>query len=491
MSEPQAGLDMPDIRPTANRTMRGAMWLLLSQGTSAFTTFVMFVLMSRQVEHAELGEYMLAIVAVGAVQWLAMNAYREPIIQSSTVGPRVRDSVFWFSAGVAVAIACILIVTVQYLHWRGQWMIMASCLSVLAIKVFFDTLVSVPIALCYRELKFQMLAKISMVVSVFGLILGVVLLRAGWGVLAVAMMQSAMSFVSFVVILTRCAWFPSLHFARQDLDLLRRYSPHVVLWQGIDALNVYLDRFMVGAAISPQALGLYAFGRRLNDVLIEVLVGAAGNVALPTYSAIQNNATGLKRAYLRSMRLVSFGVFPIIGILFGVAGELVTMVFGEKWSAAVPIFQTFLLLGVIQTIGVIQASLIRSLGQVAMWARYQAVQAIANGVVLFFAIDYGIYVLAGAIVVRVYLFWFVSVSMVCRLIDLSMWTYLRMFIKPALAAILAGVVAAGVLRIAQGMPPVAILLGAGLLAGLTYAAAAFLVMKPIANDAMALIAGRG
>ncbi|HTD91338.1 MAG TPA: oligosaccharide flippase family protein, partial [Burkholderiales bacterium] len=282
--------------PMAHRTLHGAMWSLLSQSVSALVTFVVFVMMSRLVGHGELGEYMLAVVGVGAVQWLALNAYREPIIQAKTLTPLVRDSVFWFSAVVAIVVACILLGIAQYLRWRGHVMITASCLSILAVKLFFDTLVSVPMALCYRALRFQMLAKVNIGISTLGLVVGVVLLQAGWGVLAVATLQSTISVLSFVLILIRCAWFPRLHFAWQDLGVLHRYSPHVVLWQGIDALNIYLDRFMVGVAIGPHALGLYAFGRRLNDVIIEVLAGAAGNVALPTYVALQNDPAKLKRA---------------------------------------------------------------------------------------------------------------------------------------------------------------------------------------------------
>jgi len=478
------------MQPLARHTLHGAMWSLLSQSIMALVTLVMFVLVSRQVGHSELGEYMLAVVAVGAVQWLALNAYREPIIQTPALSSYARDSVFWLSAGIAILVACILLGIAQYLRWRGQWMITASCLSILAVKLFFDTVISVPAALCYRELRFEALAKVNIVVSTSGLFLGVVLLHAGWGVVAVATMQSAMSLLSFVLVFFKCNWFPRLHFAWRDLGLLRRYSPHVVLWQGIDALNIYLDRFLVGVSISPQALGLYAFGRRLNDVVIEVLVGAAGNVALPTFATLQENLAGLKRVYLRSMRIVSFGVFPIIGIFFGVADELVIAVFGDKWISAVPIYQCFLLLGAIQTIGILQASLVRSLGHASLWARYQMAQAFMNIVVLYFAIDHGIYVLAVAVVVRTYLVWFYSVSITCRLIDMPVLGYLRIFVKPALGAVLASIVAAGALRLTHGVSPIVMILVATLMAGLTYVAAAHLIMRSVTNDVMALIAGR-
>lgn len=475
----------------SQRTLHGAMWSLLSQAMTALAALIVFIMMSRLVGHAELGEYMLAVVGIGAVQWLALNAYREPMIQASTMTPDTHDSVFWFTAVIATLLAFILLGVAQYLHWRGQATVTASCLSLLAVKLFFDTLISVPMAVCYRALRFQVLAKVNIVVSLLGLPVSLALLYAGWGVLAVAAMQGAMSILSFVCVLTYCNWLPRLHFAWRDLAVLRGYSPHVILWQGVEALNMYLDRFLVGTRISPQALGIYGFGRRLNDVVIEVLVGAAGNVALPTYAALQDNPAELKRAYVRSLRVVTFGVFPVIGILYGVADELVSAVFGAKWATAVPIYQCFLLLGAIQTIGVFQASLIRSIGQANLWARYQIVQAVANVVVLYFAIDYGIYALAIAVVVRTYIVWLYAVFITCRLIDIAISDYLRIFLKPALGAVLACLVAEGALHLVYGAPPIAMIAGATLMAGLTYVAAALLMMKPVTDDVLALIVRRG
>jgi teichuronic acid exporter len=471
----------------SSRTLNGAVWSLLSQAVTALVALIVFIMMSRLVSHSELGEYMLAIVGIGAVQWLAFNAYREPLIQASRIASETRDSVFWFSAGVATLLAVVLLGIAHYLRLHGHTMITASCLSLLAAKLFFDTLISVPMALCYRALRFKVLAKVNIAVSLLGLPVSVALLYAGWGVLAVAAVQGVMSLLSFVFVLIYCAWLPRLHFSWRDLGLLRSYSPHVVLWQGVEAFNMYLDRFLVGTRLSPQALGIYGFGRRLNDIVIEVLVGAAGNVALPTYAALQNNVAELKRTFIRSLRIVTFGVFPVIGILYGVADELVVAVFGAKWASAVPIYKCFLLLGAIQTIGVFQASLIRSIGHANLWARYQVLQAVANAVVLYFAIDAGIYVLAFAVVVRTYIVWMYAVIMTCRLIDIRVLDYLRIFVKPALGAVLACIVAAGVFHLAQGVPPIAMIAAATVMAGLTYVAAARLVMRSVADDVLALI----
>lgn len=472
----------------SRRTFRGAAWSLVAQGVTAVAALITFVIMSRSVEHAELGEYMLAVAGLAAVQWLALNAYREPVIQAPVLTRAMCNSAFWFSAGIAVLLAAALTMAAWLLRSHAFFTTTAACLSVLAAKAFFDALSSIPLALYYRGLRFSLAAKLNMLAATAGLAVSVSLLHAGWGVLAVATAQSLVSAIGFVLVLACGEWHPQWHFSLKDLGFLRRYSPHVVLWQGVEALNLYLDRFIVGARLSPQALGVYGFGRRLNDVVIEVLAGAAGNVALPAYSRVQQDIGALKRAYLASVRIVTFAVFPVIGILYGVADELVVAVFGTKWAAAVPIYKCFLLLGVIQTIGILQASLIRSLGRPDLWARYQVMQAVANIAVLILAIDYGIYVLAVAVVLRTYLVWIYAVVVTCRLLKMSVAGYLQMFARPALGAVLACIVAENVLHMAYDIPVVVMIAGATLAAVAVYLGTALVTMRSITNDVLALIA---
>lgn len=472
------------------RSFRGAIWALTAQGVTALASLLAFAVMGRMVGHAELGEYVMALVGVGAVQWLALNAWREPLIQAPALGEHIRDSVFWLTLGVACLLLALLSGGAWWLRHTGRGDITAACLNLLAVKLFFDTLSSVPMATCARDLHFSLLARVSISASIVGSLLSMLLLYRGWGVQAVAGAQAVASALSFGLLLWRSAWLPRLHFRLADLAPLRTYSPHVLMWQAVEAFNSYFDRFLVGVRLSVQALGVYGFSRRLNDVIIEVLVGAAGSVALPAYATLQQQPAALRNAYLRSMRIVSFAVFPIIGILFGVAEDLVPMVFGDKWAVAVPIYRCFLLLGAIQTIGILQAALIRSLGHASRWARYQGVQAVANVVTVLAVIDHGSLVLALTVVLRSYLVWGWAVRMTCDLIDMRVRDYLAILARPALGAVLAALAATGSLHAVPAMPVVVLILIATLAGATVYLGMTLATMRGMAGDVMALLRRR-
>jgi hypothetical protein len=116
------------------------------------------------------------------------------------------------------------------------------------------------------------------------------------------------------------------------------------------------------------------------------------------------------------------------------------------------------------------------------------IQAVANIAVLILAIDYGIYVLAIAVVLRTYLVWIYAVVVTCRLLKMSVAGYLQMFARPALGAVLACIVAQNVLHMAYDIPVVVMIAGATLAAVAVYLGAALVTMRSITNDVLALIA---
>ena len=156
--------------------------------------------------------------------------------------------------------------------------------------------------------------------------------------------------------------------------------------------------------------------------------------------------------------------------------------FGIKWGESVQVYQWFLLLGALAAIGTLQATLIRSLGQARLWSRYQLMQAAANVVVVLIAINYGIVIIAAAVVVRSYCIWGFSVHTTCQLIDLKIPLYLKILARPLLWAIACGVVAVTVAQMVADLnvfARVAVRVSTG---ATTYALLAWLFMQPTIRE---------
>jgi O-antigen/teichoic acid export membrane protein len=410
---------------------RGALWTFGGQGIAALLAVLNFAVVGRFVSPSEYGSYLLALVVLSATQWLALNAYREPLVQTKNISDNIINSVFGFSLAVGALLFGVMLVA-SFFYPAGT----KVCIVLLGAKLVADTLVAVPTALKSRHLNFRLLSIISVTVGITGSALNILMLFAGFGIFSLAASQMIASLVSLVIHLYTGDHRYRLRLKKEDLSLLVRYSPHVILWQAIEAVNQTIDRALIISKLDTVSLGFYGFGKRLNDTVIDLLVGTASTVSFPAFSRLQDQSEQLRETFLKAVRIVTMGVMPVIAVLHVTAGDLIPLVFGHKWESSTVVYRWFLMLGIIQTIGILQGALIKSMSRPGIWSTYTAVQACANVVVVIFTVKYGIAVLAASIVLRTYAIWGWAMFTTCRLLGVSILFYAKESLSPILIAAL-------------------------------------------------------
>jgi len=415
---------------------RSAVWAVAGQVVTALLSVVNFAAVSHFVGPKEYGAFLLAMAVLAACQWLAQNAYREPLIQASELSEGQINSVFTFSLVIGALLCGGMVIAALYLHTVKQESVVAFCVLVLALKLWLDATTSVPLAMRIRKLDFKFVAKVAVVANVTATAVTVGMLAADFGAVSMAFSQLAASALTLLLLLCTGQRRYRMGMQKTNLAILRNYSPHIILWQALEAVGQTADRYFIATRLTLADLGLYGFGKRLNDVIIDVLVGATSNVALPAFSRLQNDQERLRNAFLRAVRTMLLLVLPILASLAVTAEDFVPLLFGAKWVGAIDVYRWFLLLGVIQGVGILQGGLLRSRGKPGIWTRYQLAQSGANVIVLSIVAGYGIEVLAASIVIRSYVLWGWVVLQTCRALEMKFGRYLIALAKPlAIAAV--------------------------------------------------------
>jgi O-antigen/teichoic acid export membrane protein len=126
--------------------------------------------------------------------------------------------------------------------------------------------------------------------------------------------------------------------------------------------------------------------------------------------------------------------FPCFVGLAAVSHNLILGLFGEKWLPAVWPTRVLCVWGLIYCIGVLQASLINSLGRAKWWFRYQLASNILNVPIVVLAAPHGVTTMLVVLAVKAYLIWCVPVWLTLKLLSMSASDYMRQFLAPLLAA---------------------------------------------------------
>ncbi|MEM8872743.1 MAG: oligosaccharide flippase family protein [Planctomycetota bacterium] len=112
-----------------------------------------------------------------------------------------------------------------------------------------------------------------------------------------------------------------------------------------------------------QLLGFYTFGFQLSIAFASMLIGSLGRVLAPTFSHIIDDQPRLEKGVERSFRLLTL-LSALSGCLLAVsAAPGLTLVWGEKWQAAIIVVQALSFATATRSISVIGNSLLEARGR--------------------------------------------------------------------------------------------------------------------------------
>lgn len=408
-------------------------WALGQFGAQALAALLSFSLVARAVGPAAYADYVVGLAITALAQCFGLAVFREPVVQAQSIDNIQLASVAKVSVLWSLFLALITCAaTWMWFSLQGGSKTVLYVVFLLTVRILLDGVTAVPLAGKARTLDLKLQSISSMLGSAVMVLVVALGIRLNLGVVGLALAQATGQLVQSAISLHFCrfTWLWRSAIDRQILAQLLPKSLSVVSWQIIDYVNGSLDRLFVSARMPPSNIGVYGFGKRLNDIVFETVGGGFGMVCLPIFSRANGDAHVLKVKFLSWIGYSAFFVLPLLGYLFLSARELVVTMFGPKWEGAVDIYRVFLVLGVLQALGVVQAALIRGMGQAGVWTRYLLTQAAGNVLVVVTFSTLSGFWLAVAIVVKTYLIWGYSVVSVCRLLELRAATYILSVLRP-------------------------------------------------------------
>jgi PST family polysaccharide transporter len=129
-----------------------------------------------------------------------------------------------------------------------------------------------------------------------------------------------------------------------------RFGGYLTAFNFLNYFARNLDKVLLGRFWGAAPLGLYTRAYGLMMLPVGLVSGPISCVMIPALSKLQRDEARLREAYLRGQQIIAFGSFPIMAILLAAAEEVIAVVYGPRWSAAVPLFRVLCIAGLWQSI---------------------------------------------------------------------------------------------------------------------------------------------
>jgi O-antigen/teichoic acid export membrane protein len=122
---------------------------------------------------------------------------------------------------------------------------------------------------------------------------------------------------------------------------LVRYSALIVAGRSAWYWYTEADNAVVARFLGTNVLGVFSVAKNLIQAPLDRIGEVANAVSFSAYSRIQEHSSMLSDAYLKSLRVAAYVVFPLFWGLGCVAEPLIRVAFGPKWAGAVVPMQLF------------------------------------------------------------------------------------------------------------------------------------------------------
>lgn len=413
--------------------VRGAFWSALNTLIPTSLTALVFVVTSRYLSPSDFGLVALATSIVLFASGFGPTAFGEALIQQQVIRRSHLDTVFWLALGSAALIYAGMLVASPFLASAMGQVDIVALVSIIGLKLFFDLAAMVPNALISRTMSFHWATVRTAIATVISSIVALGLIVAGYGLWAIAIAQIASAVASCLAAFWGAHWRPGLNIRRASLRDLAHYGIFASANRFLQTMN--LDQMIIGTLVNPAALGIYNFARRLLQMLNDTVSGGLTSVTHVLLSSLQGDQARVRQAFMLATFGCSLVAFPAFIGLAAVAPDAIPVIFGPQWGEAIWPVRFFSVIGVMGSIGVIQASLINSQGKAQWWFYYQLVRNIITIATVIALYRIGVSYIVFAIMVQVVLLWPVTVLMASRLIGLRALEYFGQFLRPLAAAV--------------------------------------------------------
>lgn len=372
---------------------------LKAQGTKAFIWdffgkmathgmgFIVSIFLARLLEPSDFGLIAMVMVIIGIAGVFTDIGLGGALIQRRRVHPVHYSSVFYFNIVIGLFLTLITYFSAPWISEFYNSEELLPLAQVMSLSFILGAFSSVQSTRLRKELNYALLTKIGLISSLTSGAVGIFLAFWGAGVWSLVVQTLTGGIMYNILIWTAGHWRPTLEFSWKALTQLWGFGFRMFLSGMLDAIFTRLDFLIIGKLFPAATLGYFQRAKSLNSMVVQYSSGGLMAVLFPILSKVQKDMPRFQNIIMKSLGIISFVVFLLLGGLYLVSEELIVLLFSEKWQQSVEFFKILVLSGFAFPISSLLVNVLTSRGNSKAFLRleiYKKMIASVNFLVLYF-----------------------------------------------------------------------------------------------------------
>ena len=400
-----------------------------------FLGLLRLIVLARLLLPEDFGLLAAALFVVNGLMAFSEMGLKEALIQKKEAIAGYLGTAWWINVLRTVVLTAVLWGVAPLVARLFGEQSLVGILRVMSLALVCGGLINPHIALLQRELKFNryfLFASVGSITEACVSILLALWLRNAWALVWGYIFRNAALMIASYVF---CPPPASFVFLRSKARELFSFAKHIFVSGFLKFLiSSGVDGF-IAATLGIASLGLYQLGNKVSQLPTTEVTQHLFSVAFPVYARLQEDRARLREGYLLMVRSAVFFSFPLAGLLFVFAEEIVFVFFGAKWLPMVPALRILCIYGLLRSID--YGSLFMAVGRPEIitritWVRFCIVAVTLYPLCRFFGIaGVAFSVFLGALGVEGW-----ASYRMCRILDYPFREFWRGIFYPFLAMVL-------------------------------------------------------
>ena len=320
---------------TSTLAIKGAKWMSLGVGLQRVVQTAAIVVLARLLVPEDFGLVAVAVLVLSFVNRVKGLGLHTALVQQRGDITEAANACFFINGAITAA-TYVLILAMSPLASRFFDDPRAGAvLAVMSLRLFPQALSAVPTTLAMRDLDFRKQTLILLTDGLVSATTSVALALLGWGPWSLVAGSLGGSWAATALWWSLTPWRPTRQLNRETTR--RIVHTGVRIWSSAN-LGYLIDscsRLFVGGFLGLIQLGYYEIVSRIVHAPVQSLLGIHDRVAIPAFCREQEAREKLGRWFLRLTGLMLILTALLAGLLFFYSGQLITVLFGPRWSAAI------------------------------------------------------------------------------------------------------------------------------------------------------------
>jgi PST family polysaccharide transporter len=323
-----------DIRALDRTMLRGVSWSGGIKGVTLLLSWASTIVVARLLSPADFGLVAMATLYLGLTTMVTDFGLGNALVALGDLSEEHVAQLHTVALVIGLtsfAISCVAAIPLSRFFGAPG---LASVVVVLSISLVLDSLRTVPTAILTKALRFKYLALLEALRAFVAIVLTVGLAAYGAKHWALVLGNVLATLVLTVFLLTR----QPQRFARPRFRPLKSaltFSSQLIMgqlaWYGYSNA----DFLVAGRVLGKIALGEYTLAWTITGTPGDKIMNVFGRIMPAMFAAVKHDIEALRRYFFLFTEALAILIVPAsVGLLL-VARDLVLLVFGAKWSAAI------------------------------------------------------------------------------------------------------------------------------------------------------------